>query len=334
MADKKITYISLLQIIGPLFVVLGHSLNGLEATGAWYIFSKEWIYIFHMPLFFLVSGYLLSFKGYLGKRTYGQFILGKFKRLLIPYLVWNLLFWMPKFFAQNYISDGASLNMVDALKAFVFPRQNVWGHTWFLMGLFIVYLATPLFQKIFQAKKAWISTSAVIVCIVLYVLPINTEFLALSDLHKDLLFFVIGCLWGQTEADTFIAKMKRFRIWFIIVAICFSALALIWFEQTKPLHFIPCLFILLAFLSVFISIKNLPAFWENLASYSFGIYIMHWPIMIVVRIILHQILNVGVPITAIAMSVLGYIIPILVIMAIRALPFEKLKKPLKYLLGV
>lgn len=334
MSDKKISYIGFMQIIGPIFVVLGHSLNGFESRGVWYVFSKEWIYLFHMPLFFLVSGYLLSFKGYLGKRSYSQFVFAKFKRLLIPYLVWNLLFWIPKFFAQNYISDSAPLNMAEVLKAFLFPRQNVWGHTWFLMGLFTVYLSAPLFQKIFQAKRLWISIGAIIVCIVLYILPIDTEFFALSDLHKDLLFFVIGCLLGQIETDTFAKRMKDYRIFFFIGAIVFSTLSLVWFEQTKPLHFIPCAFILLAFLSVFVSIKNLPVFLEKLSSYSFSIYITHWPVMITVRIVLYQILNCGVLLTAVSMSVLGYIIPILVIIMIRKLPLKRFKEPLKYLLGV
>ena len=334
MENKRITYISLFQIIGPLLVVLGHSLNGLNSTGFWYIFSKEWIYIFHMPLFFFVSGYLLSFKGYSGTKTYGQFILGKFKRLLIPYLVWNLLFVIPKFLVQRYISDSASLNIWDVLKSFVFPRQNIWGHTWFLMGLFILYLATPFFKKMFQTKKPYIAVCAIVFCSVLYILPINTEFLALSDLHKDLMFFVIGCILGQIEIDMLVAKLKRFRVWFIIGAVVFSAISLIWFEQTKPFHFITCALILSALLSVFVSVKELPSFWETIASCSFGIYIMHWPVMIAVRILLHQILNIGVTTTAIAMSVFGYILPILLIMAIRALPFKKIKKPLKYLLGV
>ncbi len=334
MENKRITYISLLQIIGPIFVVLGHSLNGLQSTGAWYIFSKEWIYIFHMPLFFLISGYLLSFKGYQGEKSYIKFIFNKSKRLLLPYFIWNIIFWVPKFLFQDYLSDKVSFNVLDILKAFVFPRQNVWGHTWFLVALFIVYLATPLFQKLFETKKVWISTIAIVFCIFLYILPINTEFLALSDLHKDLLFFVIGCLLGQMRSDKFIIVMKRFRLGFICGAILFSIISLIWYEQTKPLHFIPCIFILMTFLSISTSIESLSPFFEKLASFSFGIYIMHWPIMILVRILFYQLLNLSVAITAIAMSILGYLIPVIILIVLRALPFKKIKKPLKYLLGV
>ncbi len=331
MANKKIAYIGLLQIFGPIFVVLGHSLNGLDCNGAWYVFSKEWIYIFHMPLFFLVSGYLLAHKGYLREKSYGQFIFDKTKRLIFPWLFWNLLFFVPKllFWKDENVS----------LYGFIAPRQNVWTHTWFLIALFILFLAAPLFKKILECPKLFVRVIAVIVCVGLYmfpikILPFDTEILTVSDLHKDLLFFVIGCILGQVETEKFKASLKKYRIWLILGAIATSTVSLIWFEITKPMHFIPCAFVLGSFLSVFVSIEKIPVFVEKIASCSFGIYIMHWPVMIAVRTVFRQVLNANVPITASVMCVLGYLVPILVVIAIRALPFERIKKPLKYLLGV
>lgn len=333
MSDKKIRYISILQIIGPIFVVLGHSLNGLDATGVWYKFSKEWIYIFHMPLFFMISGYLLAYKGY-SCGSYKNFVCRKAKRLLIPYFVWNFAFWIPKIFVQQYVSDGASLDVFGMVKAFVFPRQNIWGHTWFLLGLFIVFLATPLFKKVLGTKRPFVTATVLIVCCILYTLPITTHFLAFSDIRKDLLFFVIGCLLGQLEYDKFASIMSKYRIGFVVGAIAFSIVSLLWYEETRILRFIPCAFILMAFLSLATLADKLPPFCEKIASYSFGIYIMHWPVMIVVRILMHQILGINVLFTATAMSILGYVVPIIVITLIRSLPFDKIKKPLKYLLGV
>lgn len=335
MADKKITYISLLQIIGPLFVVLGHIANNgfISSESAWWIFSKDWIYIFHMPLFFMVSGYLLSYKGYLRNRTYGQFMIGKVKRLLVPYLIINSLVWLAML-AWQIIQGNVSLTITEILLGFIKPRTNALTYLWFLFALFLIFLTTPLLKKMLDFKKPLCVAIMVAFCITLYILPFNTEYFALSDLHKDLLFFVFGCLLGQMEFDKFVSMMAKYRIWFIIGAIATSAVVLIWYQQTKMFHFIPCAFILLAFISMFVCVKELPPFFENLASYSFGIYIMHWPVMLATRILLHSILNVGVTLTAIAMCIFGYVIPILVILVIRALPFEKLKKPLKYLLGV
>lgn len=335
MTDKKITYISLLQIIGPIFVVLGHVANNgfISSESAWWVFSKEWIYIFHMPLFFMISGYLLSYKGYLRDRTYGQFILSKVKRLLIPYLIINSIAWLAMLVWQ-IIQGSISITITEILMSFIKPRTNALTYLWFLFALFLVFLASPLLEKLLDFKKPICVLITVVLCVVLYIMPLNTEYFALSDLHKDLLFFVFGCLLGQIEFEKFVSMMTKYRILFIIGAITTSAVALIWYEQTKMLHFIPCGFILSAFLSVFVCAKEIPPFFEKLASCSFGIYIMHWPVMMATRILFHSILNDGVALTAIAMCLFGYIIPILVILVIRALPFTKIKKLFKYILGV
>ena len=334
MSDKRIPYISFLQIIGPVYVILGHSINGINITGWWYVFSKEWIYIFHMPLFFFISGYLLSFRGYLKGHTYKEFILGKTMRLLVPYLFWNLLFYVPKVMAQAYISESVPSKFYDMLKIFVFPRQNVWGHTWFLVGLFVIYAMAPVFAKILTTKRMFINVVIIAICIVIYILPITTEFLALSDLHKDLLFFVIGCMLGQMSKDVFVYRLKKLRFVLIIFAVITSVITLLWYNYTKILHFIPCTCILLAFLSIAVGIKIMPKTFEKLAKNSFAIYILHWPVMIVARVILYQILNLGAIETVIAMSVLGWMVPILFVDSIRKLPWVKFKKPLTYLIGV
>lgn len=333
MSDKKITYISLLQIIGPIFVILGHSLNGLECTGAWYVFSKEWIYIFHMPLFFMISGYLLSYKGYLNGRLYKKFVLIKVKRLLVPYIVLNSFVWLIMLIYQ-FISGNVSLRISEILVGFIRPRTNALTYTWFLFALFVVYLAAPIFQKLLNKQKPMLVTIIFAVCLALYMLPIKTELFALSDLHKDLLFFVLGCMLGQMKQENFILTMNRFRLWFIIGAILFSTVTLVWYEESRMFHFIPCTFVLMAFLSIFVCVNKLPSPFEKLASCSFGIYIMHWPVMMFVRILFRSLLGVNIALTAFAMCIFGYVIPILIIFIIRALPFNKIKAPLKYLLGV
>ncbi len=49
-----LSYIAFLQLIGPIFVVLGHSLNGFDVqSGWWYVCTKEWIlFVSHAPVFY------------------------------------------------------------------------------------------------------------------------------------------------------------------------------------------------------------------------------------------------------------------------------------------
>ena len=45
---KRIAYVDIAKILGMFFIVYGHTLRGGEVT--------TWIYTFHVPLFFFLSG--------------------------------------------------------------------------------------------------------------------------------------------------------------------------------------------------------------------------------------------------------------------------------------
>ena len=50
-SGKRLDYMDAVKGIGILLVVMGHNLQGIPAL-------TSWIYSFHMPLFFIVTGYL------------------------------------------------------------------------------------------------------------------------------------------------------------------------------------------------------------------------------------------------------------------------------------
>lgn len=331
---KKIQYISFLQLIGPIFVILGHSLNGISSDGVWWILTKKWIYIFHMPLFFMISGYLLSYGNWMKEKGYVVFIKNKFMRLMVPYLVWNGICYIPKYFAQGYLADDVQMNFAYLLKVFFSPRQNIWGHTWFLAGLFIVYLFTPIWKKIFSNITKLSGTVFIAIGIALYIIPIRTEIFCLSDLHKDILFFGMGCILGTISVDKLKKIAKKTFIFNITVATV-TSLVCIQILNNESLWFIPCTFILLTLLSVgFYLDGHLNNTFIKYSRRSFGIYIMHWPVMVVSRILFMQILGFNTVVTVIVMIFAGIIIPNIILSILDKINLEKFSKVMKYLLGV
>ena len=88
---------ALLSVWGILLVVLGHS--GFEEP----VIKQElsdlhsWIYSFHMPLFFMISGYLFS----LTNKSFVDIQLDKFMqkkvlRLLVPYVTIGTIVYLIK----------------------------------------------------------------------------------------------------------------------------------------------------------------------------------------------------------------------------------------------
>ena len=85
--------IDLCYVIGILLVVAGHS--GVDPRFASTALFR-WIYAFHMPLFFALSGYLFRYGGGSGRVGAGTFARRRALRLLLPLVVWTTLVFIPK----------------------------------------------------------------------------------------------------------------------------------------------------------------------------------------------------------------------------------------------
>lgn len=80
----RIQWLDLAKARGIIFVCYGHLRKG-EGESVWLHAldsSISFVYLFHMPLFFLLSGLTVS-----TRRNWRDFVITKAKRLLIPYLI-------------------------------------------------------------------------------------------------------------------------------------------------------------------------------------------------------------------------------------------------------
>lgn len=83
----RIQWLDFAKVFGIWIVVYGHTPNHLFG---------EYISSFHMPLFFMISGYLYKIR-----KIREEFIHG-FRTLIVPYLLFNLLL-MPFCTVHNYL---------------------------------------------------------------------------------------------------------------------------------------------------------------------------------------------------------------------------------------
>lgn len=119
--------------IGILLVVLGH----IWLSG----FGEKYIYSFHMPLFFLLAGYVYNADHYSHIKT---FVIHKGRTLLIPYLSFSFItyaFWL-------LIERRVNPSPIDPLTAFlnIFRSQGADDYLphnpvlWFLTCLFVIQI--------------------------------------------------------------------------------------------------------------------------------------------------------------------------------------------------
>jgi acyltransferase len=78
----RVSWIDAAKGLGIVLIVLGH-ITSVESPSALYVY----IYAFHVPLFFFISGLTLK----PGREPFAVMLQGKFRSLLVPYLCYALL---------------------------------------------------------------------------------------------------------------------------------------------------------------------------------------------------------------------------------------------------
>lgn len=119
----------ILRGMAIVMVISGHAIilfpiNLHEIMWCEYLFTA--VCSVHMPLFFLISGACYSYKS----NNYGQFIVKKVKRLVVPYLFFCMLSMSMKLFFPKLINGEE--NLIDSLKAVIFSGGSTGSFTYCL----------------------------------------------------------------------------------------------------------------------------------------------------------------------------------------------------------
>lgn len=96
---ERIIWIDSLRAIAIFYVVLGHAITTFAAPAVY----NKYVYSFHLPLFFFVSGYLFNIER---NPNFRFFLKKRVKTLLIPYFVFT-------FFAYIFVLASQYFNLVN-----------------------------------------------------------------------------------------------------------------------------------------------------------------------------------------------------------------------------
>lgn len=131
--------------IGIFLMVFGHS--GLPIS------IHDWIYSFHMPFFFILSGFFFQS----GKYSLGDFIKRKVKTLLVPYVFFVTIIELLRYGA-NLI--GLDVPQPKSIHDIIIHGKDM-GATWFLLSLFLTEVFYHVINKVI--KNMWMSLLVILV---------------------------------------------------------------------------------------------------------------------------------------------------------------------------
>lgn len=154
-AKPRLKYIDIAKALSIFLLVLGHTLGYSEHCSGIY----KAIYSFVVPLFFLVSGFVMKVKG-----TYRSFCFSRVMRIVIPYFIWAFLFLIPYAVLGNSTANSLDMEgqsgITDLIKNVFYGigkdgalRQN--SSLWFLPALFSMEVAYYLLIRVIDKRNNW-----------------------------------------------------------------------------------------------------------------------------------------------------------------------------------
>lgn len=147
-----------IKALAIVLVVYAHSIQYLSGCDYWNNEVFQFIYSFHMPLFFVISGFFISSAL---KLSWKDFLIKKGISLLLPCLVWTIIF--------------SCLDFQGWHKMIMTIINPLHWKLWFLKGLFlvqlIVYICVKTSTRLYVGGKSRIILCAILLSSVVYFLP-------------------------------------------------------------------------------------------------------------------------------------------------------------------
>lgn len=187
---KRLEYFDIAKGIGAILVLLGH-LQGEQffQFSPYIILLCQWIFSFHMVLFFIISGMLISYKKDIDKDM-KDIASRRFRGIMIPYY-WFSFFYMTvviaAFIKKQILAGTVWLNIWYVFSTY---GMNV---LWFLPALFFAELMFIFLMKRLGSKKAVIviAVQAAIGFIIAYYLRQGTYDTTIKEGAHELAIAVV-----------------------------------------------------------------------------------------------------------------------------------------------
>ena len=216
--NNAITYC---KAIGIILMVLGHCECSVP-------FVRQTLYMFHMPLFFFLSGYCLKEKYFQNPQI---FLLRRIKTIWWPYVKWSLFFLSLHVIYTCFVSDDIiiSYSWKDVLYRIIRISLTMSGHEqllagfWFMRALFGGSILAFIFLYIIKLFNSSNKQNSIIICFFLIIILFSLDSLSnyysfvapLTQIIFASIFYTFGYFFSVFNIHRYIFKI-RLICWLLV----------------------------------------------------------------------------------------------------------------------
>lgn len=209
---KRLDHIDIAKAVGLLLVIYGHTFRmSMRAAHPWCAFSYTFVYRFHVPLLFLLSGMGCTLTAQKNRSLSArQYVCKKAHSLLLPWGIYSAFLYF-LFYLANLVPPVRALLSGSAYQLkqpaeylwLVLRNENPYGfHLWYLPTLFWLVLTAWLLDKALSPAAARAAKLALVVALpACYQLLFTEWFWAVKSYFQQGAFFFLGCVLPREKAE-------------------------------------------------------------------------------------------------------------------------------------
>ena len=206
---SRLLWVDLAKSFGLFLVFWGHTLYGGSQVAD--VINRA-IYSFHMPMFFILSGYVTK----PDSNTFWQYVRKKFNRIVLPALILYVLA-LPVFLLL--FIDTSNLSFYSFAIRFFYIKGECLGNkpVWFFFCLFQIYILIRLLDlpNAKMGRLILVFAISLLLSFLFYISGVEYfKFLGFDKCVLGLFFFVFGMILKKTKYNNNI-----FRIGLILLPI-------------------------------------------------------------------------------------------------------------------
>lgn len=285
-----------LKGLAILTVIFGH-IGYFLVTGNLFLYPLSTISGVGVDIFLFLSGYGLVFSAMKKSRTIGNFYKDRLSKLLVPFWIVLVIFFLLDFFVLN--KGYSAISIVSSFLGF-FPTAHIYedinSPLWYFTFILFYYLIFPL---VFIKKRPWLS--AIIIYLISYVLlAFNFGFISGVNYFYSTHYwaFPLGVFLGwllniqklksissslitKINKSNFLLIFKNIFYWLLILTLLFVIGYASYSGMGRNINMEQAVSVMVAlsFVILFLIKKVDIRLFSLLGIYSYEIYLLHWPIL-------------------------------------------------------
>lgn len=188
-SQNRLSWLDIMKGIGIILVIIGHVYSNDTVF--------DWLYSFHMPLFFMAAGWVYR------KKPIRTDIIRRLQAIVVPYFSFGLLVLVYWALLERHFRDS-NMTVTESFLGLLrgqYDYLDFNSHLWFLPCFFMTVV---LYNALMNIDRKAAYGAAILMSVVYIIIPLPRFPWGIDRIFKYIGFYAAGNIMGENRVDSFV----------------------------------------------------------------------------------------------------------------------------------